>query len=640
MCGIAGKLYFDPARPVSPEVIDAMTDRLVHRGPDARGVHIDGATALGHRRLSIIDLSASANQPMIGPSGAVLTFNGEIYNFKALRSDLVRKGRAFHTSSDTEVLLALYEDRGAACVHDLVGMFAFAIWDPRTRTLFCARDRIGQKPLYYSHRSDGFSFASELAALLEDDEVSAEVDATAIHHYLTLHYVPSPETAFVGVSKLPSAHTLTLRDGKVSIERYWRPSFEPKHATSVRELAEEAWDLIASATKLRMVSDVPLGAFLSGGKDSPAIVAAMNAWTDDPVKTFTIGFKEAAFNELGDAAMSAEFLECDHREYVVSPDTVDVLPKLVEHHGEPFADPSSIPMYYLSEMARRHVTVALSGDGGDESFGGYSRYAWAWGAGLLDHLPRPLLSALGAATHSLGAMGWVPPGVQRGAGYAKRVFGPEDERYISMMCHFTPAARWDLYTDDFRSSIHGSDTPALFGKSVTGSDAIDAIDRYMQYDFDGYLSDGINTKVDIASMMHSLEVRAPFLDHRLVEFAARLPASLKQHGPKGRVLYKKAVAPHVPAAILNRKKRGLTLPVNEWLRGALRPALDDVVLGSRLRERGHFQQERIHRLYQDHVAGRADHGYPLWNLMVLELWMREFVDGGGPARHRRTRAAQ
>jgi asparagine synthase (glutamine-hydrolysing) len=250
MCGIAGKLYFDPARPVSPAVVDAMTDRLVHRGPDARGVHIDGATGLGHRRLSIIDLSESANQPMTGPSGVVLT-------------NLEAKGREFRTSSDTEVLLALYEDRGPACVHDLVGMFAFAIWDPRTRMLFCARDRIGQKPFYYSHRPDGFSFASELAALLEDDDVSAEVNATAIHHYLTLHYVPSPETAFKGVSKLPPAHTLTLRDGKLSTERYWRNSFEPKHAASVGELAEEAWDLIASATKLRMVSDVPLGAFLS-----------------------------------------------------------------------------------------------------------------------------------------------------------------------------------------------------------------------------------------------------------------------------------------------------------------------------------------------------------------------------------------
>jgi len=640
MCGIAGKLYFDPARPVRPAVIDAMTDRLVHRGPDARGVYIDGATGLGHRRLSIIDLSESANQPMTGPSGAVLTFNGEIYNFEALRSDLQAKGRAFRTSSDTEVLLALYEDRGPACVHDLVGMFAFAIWDPRTRTLFCARDRIGQKPFYYSHRPDGFSFASELAALLEDHDVSAEVNATAIHHYLTLHYVPSPETAFEGVSKLPPAHTLTLRDGKLSTERYWRTSFEPKHTASIGELAEEAWDLIADATKLRMVSDVPLGAFLSGGKDSPAIVAAMNTWTEDPVKTFTIGFEEAAFNELDDASMSADFLKCEHREFVVSPDTVDVLPKLVEHHGEPFADPSSIPMYYLSEMARRHVTVALSGDGGDEAFGGYSRYAWAWGAGLLDRLPRPLWVALRQAMRSTASTGWMPPSVQRGAGYAKRIFAPEDERYLSMMCHFTPAARWDLYTTEFRSSILGSDTPALFEQSILASDAIEPIDRYMQYDFDGYLSDGINTKVDIASMMHSLEVRAPFLDHRLVEFAARLPASLKQHGPKGRVLYKKAVAPHVPAAILNRKKRGLTLPVNEWLRGALRPALDDVVLGSRLRERGHFQQARIHRLYQDHVAGRADHGYPLWNLMVLELWMREFVDGGGPARHRRTRAAQ
>ena len=626
MCGIAGKLYFDPARSVNPAVLDAMTDRLAHRGPDARGVHIDGSTGLGHRRLSIIDLSASANQPMVGPSGMVLTYNGEIYNFKALRRDLERKGRAFQTSSDTEVLLALYEDRGADCVRELVGMFAFAIWDPKTRTLFCARDRIGQKPLFYCHRADGFSFASELSALLQDSDVPVGVNITAIHHYLTLHYVPSPETAYAGISKLPPAHTLTLRDGKATLERYWRPSFEPKWTTSVGDLAEEAWELIDTATKLRMVSDVPLGAFLSGGKDSPAIVAAMNHWTENPVKTFTIGFEEAEFDELADASMSANFLRCEHREYVVNPDTVEVLPKLVEHHGEPFSDPSSVPMYYLSEMARRDVTVALSGDGGDEAFGGYSRYAWAWGAGLVDRLPRRLSRALEATTSSLSASGWSPANVQRGAGYAKRIFAPGDERYVSMMCHFTPAARWDLYTDGFRSAIDGPDTPSFFGKSVSESDAVETLDRYMQYDFDGYLSDGINTKVDIASMMHSLEVRAPFLDHRLVEFAARLPATLKQRGTKGRILYKKAVSPHIPSPILNRKKRGLTLPVNAWLRGPLRPALDDVVSGTRLRERGHFRQDRIERMYRDHVAGRADHGYPLWNLMVLELWMREFID--------------
>jgi asparagine synthase (glutamine-hydrolysing) len=303
-----------------------------------------------------------------------------------------------------------------------------------------------------------------------------------------------------------------------------------------------------------------------------------------------------------------------------------VLPKLVEHHGEPFSDPSMIPMYYLSQMARRHVTVAISGDGGDEAFGGYSRYAWAWGAGLLDHLPKPLWLALHAATRLLTSVGWAPPVVQRAGGYARRIFSPPGERYVSMMCHFVPSARWDLYTSEFRASIDGDDTPAMFDASIASSDAVETLDQYMQFDFDGYLSDGINTKVDIASMMHSLEVRAPFLDHRLVEFAARLPTSFKQRGPKGRILYKKAVAPHIPAPILERKKRGLTLPVNEWLRGPLRAALDDVVFGARLRERGHFRQYRIERLYEDHIAGRADHGYSLWNLMVLELWMRELVD--------------
>jgi asparagine synthase (glutamine-hydrolysing) len=448
VCGIAGKIYIDRNRPVPRDVLDAMTDRMAHRGPDARGTFVDGAVGLGHRRLSIIDLSAAANQPMIGPSGAVLTFNGEIYNFAELRRGLEARGRAFRTRSDTEVILALYEDRGDRCVDEMVGMFAFAIWDPARRRLFCARDRLGKKPLYYHAGAGTFSFASELGALLCDPEVPRDVDWPALHDYLTLHYLPSPATAFRHVAKLPPAHTLAVDFGggagapRVTLARYWQARFEPKDNRDEGELAEELWALLTEATRARLVSDVPLGAFLSGGTDSSAVVAAMSRITGRQVKTFSIGFREAALNELPDAARTARRYGTDHHELLVTPDAAEVLPQVVAHHGEPFADPSSIPTYYLSKLARQHVTVALSGDGGDEAFGGYSRYVWAKLAdGVAEALPASALRGVAAALGWLGARPAAPYAVRVAGQNAPALTASPDARYLAMAGHFAPWER-------------------------------------------------------------------------------------------------------------------------------------------------------------------------------------------------------
>jgi asparagine synthase (glutamine-hydrolysing) len=625
MCGIAGKLHADPARWVAGGLVDAMTDALAHRGPDARGTYVVGPVGLGFRRLAIIDLSPEANQPMVGPSGAVIVFNGEIYNFGELRRYLEGQGRRFVTRSDTEVLLALYEHEGERCVERLVGMFAFAIWDPGRQTLFCARDRLGKKPFYYHAGDRSFAFASELGGLLVDPEVPRELDPDALHHYLTLHYAPSPSTAFRAVAKLPPAHALSWRAGTLAVWRYWRPHFEPKHDRSPDELAEELWHLLREATRIRLISDVPLGAFLSGGTDSSAVVAAMSAVSGGAaIKTFSIGFRESEFNELAWAREVARRYRTDHCEFVVTPDAAEALPVLVAHHGEPFSDPSSIPTYYLCKLAREHVTVALSGDGGDEGFGGYSRYVWAWMAGLFDGVPRPAALGLAAFARWLGSLGAAPRLLRLGGQHVAAGIAPDTERYLAMAGHFPPWERQRLYTPEFRSRLAGPDTGEWFARTVRQGDARSRLDQYIQNDLQGYLADGIMTKVDIASMAHSLEVRAPLLDHRIIEFGARLPPELKQHGLRKRILFRSAVRPHLPASVLSRRKRGFGIPVAAWLRGPLRPMLEDLVEG--LGGRGIFLPAALRALLAEHLAGRADHGHKLWNLMVLELWTRTYLD--------------
>jgi len=375
MCGIGGKLYFDSARSVNPTLLDRMNAVLAHRGPDDGGVYHDGPIGLAHRRLSIIDLSPAGHQPMSNPSGTLwITFNGEIYNFLELRGELEHDGATFRSKTDTEVILALYERHGAECLRYLRGMFAFAIWDGQTRTLFLARDRLGKKPLYYYQDAKQFLFASEPKGILQDPEVPVEPDLEAIHHYLTYGYIPSPYSAFKGFRKIPPAHYLIIREGRVHLERYWQLRYHPKLQMTEAELREELLTRLREAVRLRMISDVPLGAFLSGGIDSSTVVALMSECSSGPVKTFSIGFEEERYNELPYARLVAERYGTDHHEFVVKPEAIKILPELVWHYNEPYADSSAIPTYYLSKMTREHVTVALNGDAGDENFAGYERY--------------------------------------------------------------------------------------------------------------------------------------------------------------------------------------------------------------------------------------------------------------------------
>ncbi len=601
-----------------------MNESIRHRGPDAEGVWWHGPCALGHRRLSIIDLSAEANQPMVNEDGSVaLVANGEIYNFRELRQELLAKGHAFRSNSDNEVILHLYEEHGSDCVRRLAGMFAFALFDSRENRLLLARDRAGKKPLFYRRLKHGIAFASEVHALLTGfPDAAPEVDFGAIDEFLTLQYVPSPSSAYVGIAKLPAAHhALLVPGGTPRIERYWR---KPAAGTSTgrtgsaSELAAELSSLLTTAVGRRLVSDVPLGAFLSGGIDSSMIVALMAAQSTTRVKTFSIGFPHADDSELKYARLVADRYGTDHHETIVDPAMTDVIGPIVRHHGEPFADSSAIAMYYLARMTREHVTVALSGDGADEVFAGYKRYTTARLGHVYDALPPVARSFYRRAL--AGVLHFPAPSAAR---YAIAFPGGEAVRYPSLVGHFTPAEKTQLYLPRMRAARSGA-TIARFERVLGESTAGSAIGRLADLDFQTYLTDDINVKVDIASMSHSLEVRCPYLDTDVIEFAARLPANLLMR-VRGKYLLRHAAASLVPGPILRRRKRGFALPLKRWLRHDLKQMTRDVLLDRTARERGLFDPVHVAKLVGslDHGAVQADR---IWTLLMLELWFREFID--------------
>ena len=628
MCGICGKVFFDHDRSVTEPELRLMASTLSHRGPDGEGVWVDGNVGLAHRRLAIIDLRAVADQPMSNEDGTVwITFNGEIYNFQELRGDLESRGHTFRTNSDTEVIVHAYEEYGRECLQRLRGMFAFAIWDARRRTLFLARDRVGKKPLFYSIGHDRFVFGSEIKAILVDGSLPIEPNPIAIDHYLALQYIPSPLTAFQGVRKLPAAHWLELRDGKIEIGRYWKLRYMPKrHVTLSEAIAELQWQ-IAEAVRLRLVSDVPLGAFLSGGIDSSAVVASMSQAMASPVRTFCVGFEEAAFDERPFARMVAGRYGTDHTELVVKASVIDILPRLIWHYDEPFGDSSAVPSYAIAELTRQHVTVVLNGDGGDENFAGYDRYVvnrlahrgdlvplWARRkiAGMLRHLPadwrrrQPLLKFETVAE----AMAHQP-----------------ERRYARWISHFAVEERQRLYTDAFNAAVAGSDPEGLFVEAYGQSDALDWTDATLDVDVNLYLTDDLLVKMDRATMAHSLEARSPFLDHVLMEFVASLPPTFKLSGRQKKRLLKAALRGLLPDIVLDRPKMGFTVPLANWFRGELREMAYDILLSSRSLQRGYFQAKGIAMLLDEHCRGQEDHAEDLWDLLVLELWHRTFIDG-------------
>jgi asparagine synthase (glutamine-hydrolysing) len=626
MCGIAGLVSIEP----SEQPINQMIDALRHRGPDDWGLWRDEHCALGHRRLAIIDLSQAGRNPLTNQHGRIrITFNGEIYNFQALRAELEELGYRFQTRTDTEVIVNAYEAWGVDCLRRLRGMFAFAIWDADRRRLFLARDRVGKKPLFYGQFGKRFLFASELQGLLADPSVPREVNAEAIDQYLSWGYVPAPHTAFKNIFKLPPAHYLTLdvkeSDFDLAIGRYWSLEYAPKTEIGEAEAIEGLREKLTEAVRLRMISDVPLGAFLSGGIDSSIIVGLMAKLSSQPVKTFSIGFEEAAYNETEHARRIANLWGTEHQEFIVKADALAILPMLVRHYGEPYADSSAIPTFYVSQVTRRSVTVALNGDGGDESFAGYERYLGNRLAERANRFPGFAFSA--------GTLNKVLPdslNPKNRLRQAKRFLAvaaqPMAARYAQWVGFLREDEKQQIYAPDFQAQRNGSRPEEWLASLFEKARRLDAVDAAMSVDVESYLPFDLLVKVDITSMANSLEARSPFLDHEVMEFAARLPVNLKLRGRQAKYLLKRAFPDLLPAENVERRKMGFAVPVGEWFRNSLRPLLEDALLSEQAAKRGYFQPQEIRRLVGEHLEGREDHGSRLWNLLMLELWHREFID--------------
>ena len=625
MCGIAGCVSADARE--RPEVVRRMLGAIRHRGPDDEGLDTRGECTLGVRRLAIIDLE-HGHQPMFNETGDIVAVqNGELYNFEALRAELLAKGHTLTTRSDTEILPHAYEEWGIDLFARLRGMFAIAIWDGRTRTLVLGRDRFGKKPIHYAFAGDTFAFGSEIQALWQVPGLSREIDREAIDDYLTFGYVPSPRSAFAAIKKVPPGHTLVLRDGQASIQRYWRPAFTPKLALTFDEAVEQVRERIDDAVKVRLMSDVPIGAFLSGGLDSSTVVAHMARHSERPVKTFSIGFSDQSFDELPYARLVARRFGTDHHELVVDADQTDVLPMLVRHLGEPFADSSIVPTYHVARITREHVTVALNGDGGDELFGGYDRYKAAAIARLTtERLPASLVQALSRVAAAIPLASGLPRTLHRGRRFAIALGSTPEERHLKWTGYFTGELRERVVGAELRL-LDRDRAYRKLAQAAELSGASDPAEHYMASDILTYLPDDLLVKVDIASMACSLEARSPLLDHELAELVLRLPPQYKLSPRTSKVLLRRAMRGIVPDEILDRRRKmGFSAPVGAWLRGPLRGLFEEAMTNSRAVARGFVTAGAATALYEEHSSGRADRTTQLWSLLMLELWIRECVD--------------
>lgn len=625
MCGICGAVYKDGGRP-DRGTLKAANDLQSHRGPDDEGFYIDGPVGLAMRRLSIIDISTGHQPISYDGDGLWIVFNGEIYNYLALREELEARGHRFKTRSDTETILALYKEMGADCVQRLRGMFAFAIWDKSKRRLFIARDRIGKKPLVYTDQPGYFAFASELRCLFAWPGISREIDPAAVDQYLSLQYIPSPLTIYKSVKKLSPGHALFVEEGRVKTWRYWDLPLGEK---SITEDPLEAQELIRNklkeAVRLRLISEVPLGAFLSGGIDSSIVVALMSELSSSPVKTFSIGFEEEDFSELPFARQVAQRYGCDHREFIVKPEMADVLPKLAWHYGEPYADSSALPSYYVARETRKHVTVALNGDGGDENFAGYVRYFAMKAARLYDKTPAPLRSLLQSAAEYLPESKSVPVGLAWKIRRFLRsaVFTDLPRRHLKMVGYFSEEDKEGLYSSEFAARLNGSAASAqpYIAGHFARAQKEDFINSLLYVDFKSYLPECLMAKMDIATMANSLEGRSPFLDHEFVELVYRLPGHWKLKGLRGhKWILKEAFRDKLPPEIFNRPKMGFGIPVGQWFRGALKDFTREHLLGGEALSRGLFNPAAVQALWDQHQSRTRDHTYRLWALLMLEMW--------------------
>ncbi|MCC3751733.1 MAG: amidotransferase 1, exosortase A system-associated [Halorhodospira halophila] len=632
MCGIAGIL--DRGRgggdPGQEALIRRMTDTLSHRGPDAAGVHCEPGIALGHRRLSIID-RADGQQPLTNEDGRVWTvFNGEIYNHAYLRERLQGLGHQFRTRCDTEVIVHAWEAWGEACVEHFRGMFSLAVWDSREQTLFLARDRLGKKPLCYAELADGrVLFGSEIKALLACPELPRDLDACAVEAYFAYGYVPDPQSIFAAVRKLPPGHTLTFRggEGQARPRCYWSPRFTGDSELSPESAVEEMRDRLREAVSVRLESEVPLGAFLSGGVDSSAVVASMSELGGQPVDACSIAFGDPRYNEADHARSVATHLGLNHHLYELSPERFDLLDELALLFDEPFADPSALPTYEVSRVARQHVTVALSGDGGDEVLAGYRRYrGYAREAQIRDRLPGSLRRGLFAPLAR-----WYPkadwaPRVFRAKATFEALAADPVAGYLRSVAVVDDAQRQQLFSDQLRGELQGYHAAEVLRRHAADAPSHDPV-AFVQYlDLKTWLPGDILTKVDRASMAHGLEVRAPLLDHTLVEWAGGLPTDRKIREGQGKWLLKRAVEDHLPREILYRRKQGFDLPVAEWFRGPLRAPLRQALLGERLADSGFFDVDRLQVLLDEHQSGRRNHARPLWALLMFESFLRRSLE--------------
>ena len=625
MCGIAGVIWMPDGQPVAHDLFDRMTDSLTHRGPDGRGIHreefSDGSgIALGHRRLSIIDL-AGGSQPMSNEDQSVwVSFNGEIYNYRELRPPLEQAGHRFKTNSDSETIVHLYEQYGDDFVCHLRGMFAIAVWDNKRRRLILARDRLGQKPLVYTENSERLAFASEIKAILQLPDISREIRHESIDDYLTYGYVPHPSTIYRSIRKLPPAHIAVYEQGRFTTQCYWNPDLRPENPNSLDALQSELQSTLSESVRLRMRSDVPLGAFLSGGIDSTVITGAMQEHTAQPTRTFTIGFPVDGFDESEHAQVAANHLETQHQLLEVTPDSLALLEKLVWLFDEPFADSSAIPTYYVSELTRKHVVVALTGDGGDELFAGYDRYRTVHSLRNFDRLPRLLRKSITGPFTNL-----IPGHAQQSLGRRLRnrlriLRAAPAERYCNWVSSFPKQLRHDLYrpewSDRFDNLEQGAFINQLFASTHLDQGGLSA----MRTDMRSYLPCDLLAKVDTTSMAHGLECRSPFLDHKVVETAGKFQFAQMDQPGRIKPILTDTFSRHFPISLRNRPKMGFTVPLNSWFRNSLHDFSRDMLLAGDAFCHQYFEPSALERILTEHDSGHWNHGDRIWSLLFFEMW--------------------
>ncbi|MBN1384052.1 MAG: asparagine synthase (glutamine-hydrolyzing) [Elusimicrobia bacterium] len=628
MCGIIGIYNFSNSRPVEQAALRKMCSVIKHRGPDSQGTFLENNIGLGIQRLAIIDLQ-TGNQPIYNEDKTVwVVLNGEIYNFLELRKEL-EKTHKFYTKSDTEVIVHLYENYGEKCVDYLRGMFSFALWDSKNKKFFAAKDRVGKKPFYYTIVNGSLVFASEIKSILEYLNHTPALDMEALDLFLTYQYIPSPKTIFSNIKSLPPAHTLTCdKNGNIDTRAYWDLDYTKKTNLSFNETCGKIKELLTESTKLRMISDVPLGAFLSGGLDSSIIVGLMSTLSSQKIKTFSIGFDESDFSELKYARIASKHFNTEHREFIVRPKQTDILPKLAWYYGQPYADSSALPSYFVSNETRKHVTVALLGDGGDENFGGYLRYKAMKGS-IYMSFPFQILGK--TITKKLASL--IP--------YAHTTKGRNIFRYIHRLlialseaperrninwhCFFTNEQKQELYSDNMKENLYNKGY-AYLENMFKNAKAENIMDKTFYTDIKTYLPECLLVKMDIASMANSLEARSPFLDYKMLELSASLPSSWKIHGLTTKYILKKTFKDFIPKEILYRGKMGFGIPIGKWFKTDWKNYFKETVMSEKAVNRGYFKKESLERLFNEHVSGKRNHGYRMWALLMLELWHKVYID--------------